>query len=74
MKIVKWLHLSDLHFKSGNDEIFNRNIVLKSLWLDIKKQVQEGLQPDFIVVSGDIAYHGKKEEYQLTINNFFNRF
>lgn len=73
MKLITWLHLSDLHFKSGKEyETFNRYIVLKSLWSDIETQLDKGLKPDFMVISGDIAYHGKSEQYELTIKDFFD--
>jgi len=70
--IITWLHLSDLHFKSGKEaEQFNRKIVLDSLWIDIRKQIQKGLKPDFIFFTGDVAFHGKKDEYDLAIEQFF---
>lgn len=72
MGTITWLHLSDLHFKSGaafND--FNRNIVLDTLWRDISAQMSKGIKPDFIVLSGDIAYHGLKQEYDVAWEYFF---
>lgn len=72
MKIT-WLHLSDLHFKSGHEfEKFNQKIVLEKLWIDIQAQIKKGLRPDFIVFSGDITYNGKNEEYILTKEHFFD--
>jgi predicted MPP superfamily phosphohydrolase len=73
MAIITWLHLSDLHFKSGKEfEQFNRGIVLEALWRDIGNQVAKGLKPDFITMTGDVAYHGKEGEYQLAIEQFFD--
>jgi len=73
MAVVTCLHLSDLHFKSGDEcEEFNQGIVLKALWKDIRTQIAKGLKPDFIVFSGDVAYHGRKEEYELAIERFFD--
>ena len=72
MAVVTWLHLSDLHFKSGKaSEKFNREIVLKALWRDIKKQAASGLEPDFVVFTGDVAYHGRANEYKAAWKKFF---
>ncbi|MBU2547391.1 MAG: metallophosphoesterase, partial [Proteobacteria bacterium] len=63
MNTITWLHISDLHFKE-NDE-WNRNIVLNALLKDVKKCVTgEGLRPDFITVTGDIAFKSAIEEYE----------
>jgi len=73
MAVVTWLHLSDLHFKSGAEfEEFNREIVLEILWDDIKNQIAKGLKPDFIVFTGDVAYHGRRDEYGLAVRHFFD--
>lgn len=64
MSMITWLHISDLHFhpKKG----FNSDIVLKSLLEDITKRIQEDkLQPDFIILSGDIAFSSSPDEYLL---------
>ena len=65
---VKWLHLSDLHF--SHSEQFDRSVVTDALWRDLKRCGDRGLQPDFIVVTGDIAYSGKPEEYELAVEFF----
>jgi 3',5'-cyclic AMP phosphodiesterase CpdA len=73
MAVITWLHLSDLHFKSGKEsEQFNREIVLEALWRDVGNQVTKGLKPDFITMTGDVAYHGKEGEYQSAIERFFD--
>ena len=73
MKKTTWLHLSDLHFKSGKaSEQFNRKIVLDKLWDDIKRVIDsKKLSLDFIAFTGDVAYHGKAEEYELSVEHFF---
>nr|MBC8234528.1 calcineurin-like phosphoesterase [bacterium] len=67
MHTITWLHLSDLHFQK-NDE-YNRGVVLDALWKDISERVNcinsDLGKLDFICVTGDIAYHGKTEEYEL---------
>jgi len=73
MSVIRWLHLSDLHARVDN-EIDNddRAEVLSALWKDIELKVAAGLQPDFIIFSGDIAYHGLKEEFEWAGENFFD--
>jgi predicted phosphodiesterase len=69
MTKITWLHLSDLHFQEGDEH--NRQIVLEALWEDIKTRISEGLEPDFIVFTGDIAFHGCAKEYALAEEHFF---
>ncbi len=64
MASVTWLHLSDWH---QDGETFDRKVVRDALIRDIKERCQ-GISPElekieFIVLSGDIAYWGKPEEY-----------
>jgi len=67
---ITWLHLSDLHFRREN--AYDERIVLRALLQDIQDRGQEdGLHPDFVVVSGDIAFAGKPEEYDLA-RQFFD--
>jgi len=69
---VTWLHLSDLHFKVGSELItYNQAVVLNALWEDIARQISNGLQPDFIVFSGDVAFSGSKKEYDAAADSFF---
>lgn len=61
---LTWLHLSDWHQK-GED--FDRKVVRDALIEDIKNRskISKDLgKVDFIVFSGDLAFSGKKEEYQ----------
>jgi predicted MPP superfamily phosphohydrolase len=70
-KQITWLHLSDLHIKSNDPvESYNRRIILNALFDDIRNQISQGWVPDFIIFSGDLAYKGKKEEYDLAVNSF----
>lgn len=57
------LHLSDLHFREGQD--FDRSVVLDPLLERINKDSARGFLPELIIVSGDIAFSGKKEQYAL---------
>jgi len=71
MTTLTWLHLSDLHFKEKDK--WDEDIVLKALLRDVEKQVdKEGLQPDFIAVTGDIASKASVEEYEHA-KGFFDK-
>lgn len=66
---VTWLHLSDIHFTESST--YDENIVLRALVRDVNEQIHdEGLKPDFIVVTGDIAFSGNPAEYALA-RHFF---
>ncbi|HLP61509.1 MAG TPA: metallophosphoesterase, partial [Candidatus Deferrimicrobium sp.] len=70
MSGLTWLHLSDWHQKGME---FDRKVVRDALIDDIKKrrEIHPDLeQLDFIVFSGDLAFSGKKEEYQATEKHF----
>ncbi len=57
------LHISDLHLKSGDD--FEQGVVFDPLLERVKADREGGLSPEIVVVSGDIAFEGVKEEYEL---------
>lgn len=64
MRAITWLHLSDLHFKES--DAYNMNVVLEAFLQDVPQLLAEdGLHPDFLVVTGDIAFSGKAEQYEL---------
>lgn len=70
-QIITWLHLSDLHFRESR--AYDENIVLKALLRDVDERVQsDGLQPDFVVITGDTAFSGQWSEYKLA-DEFFNK-
>ncbi len=60
--LVTWLHLSDLHYH--HSDTYNADVVKDSLVRDVSELVKtEGLRPDFIVFTGDLAFSGQKEQY-----------
>jgi len=68
---LTWLHLSDWH-QSEMD--FDRKIVRDALLYDIKNRakIDSNLEHiDFIVFSGDVAFSGKSDEYQMIKDNLF---
>ena len=69
MSRVIYYHFTDLHFKQEDD--FDREQVLAALWSDIDNQMEEGLVPDFIVVTGDIAFSAQETEYTRARTLFF---
>ena len=57
------LHISDLHFRS--DSGYESNSILDELVLDVISVCKEGkFKCNMIVITGDIAYSGKKDEYE----------
>jgi hypothetical protein len=61
--VVRVLHLSDFHFRSKTD--WDARTVLGRLVEDIAGLVRDGLGPDLVVLTGDVAHGGKAEEYAL---------
>jgi len=61
---ITWLHLSDLHLRTS--QTYDSSIVLKALLRDITECICEyDLRLDFAVLSGDIAFASRSEEYAL---------
>ena len=57
------LHLSDIHFKA--DKAWDADPVLRALTKFIAKEVEGGLVPDLVAITGDLAFAGTAEEYRL---------
>lgn len=79
MSEIVVLHVSDLHFGIENDKSDKTKYVrlrqremIKSLIDTIQDIINESPEwkPDVIAISGDIAWTGQKEEYQLYKENF----
>ncbi len=68
MSQLTWLHLSDFHFSGeAHYEDAQREAMPSSLALELAK---EGLRPDLVFVTGDIAATGKAAEYERAIRFF----
>jgi len=65
MARINWLHLSDWHQKTNE---FDRKVIAKKLIDDIKtrEKIDRDLGSiDFIVFSGDLAFSGEKNQFEL---------
>ncbi|MBC8393964.1 MAG: metallophosphoesterase, partial [Deltaproteobacteria bacterium] len=63
------LHISDLHMQKY--ESFDQSVVLDSLIERVKQDRKNGINPEIVVVTGDIACSGQKAEY-LDAKAFFD--
>ena len=59
---LTWIHLSDLHFGAGAaSHRFNQTAVIEAIRRDMPKRPWK---PDFVFVTGDIAFSAKPHEYR----------
>lgn len=61
-KKVRWLHISDFHFKRGTS--YDRDVVLNALIESLPAVFQRLGKPDVIFATGDIAFSGSAAEYE----------
>ncbi len=65
MSEITILHLSDIHFRRKKDDQ-NKNFrldVQQKLIQAVKAHLKEHVPPDVVAITGDIAFSGKKPEY-----------
>jgi len=62
--LISLLHFSDIHFQQGHNVIQNRRI---KVFDSIKNELIDK-DAIFILISGDVAYSGKKEEYKIALD------
>jgi formylglycine-generating enzyme required for sulfatase activity len=60
---IRLLHLSDMHFRAGTD--WDADPVLRALRAFIAEEINTGLTPDLVVITGDLAHAGTADEYAL---------
>lgn len=61
---LSWIHISDLHLNLNEQE--EQDIILNKLLDDVEAQMRElVLVPNFIIFTGDLAFNGSKNEYEL---------
>jgi len=70
MRNIRFLVISDLHFKSVHDD---KNKDAINYFLEsITKTISESRGIDFILFSGDIVFSGKKEQYEEIKSELFD--
>jgi predicted MPP superfamily phosphohydrolase len=63
---IRILHLSDLHFRAGpGGTAWDSTSVLGRLVADTAALANNGHKADLVVITGDIAFAGQREEYEL---------
>lgn len=60
---LTWLHLSDFHLRVSTG--WSQDVVLSTMLEDICNRYGVEGRPDFIFLTGDIAFSGKEEEYRF---------
>jgi predicted MPP superfamily phosphohydrolase len=65
------LHISDLHINDSGGESFDRKVVLDPLIRRVAKDLEKGFRPEMVAVTGDIAFKGVTNEYELA-KGFFD--
>jgi 3',5'-cyclic AMP phosphodiesterase CpdA len=58
---VRWLHISDIHFRTKLK--LDQNDAFVRISADLARRKAEGRGPDLIFVTGDIAHSGQATEY-----------
>lgn len=69
MRPLCWLHISDIHMRVS--DAWSQDVVLKAMCDDIDRQRKAGMSPDFILATGDLAFSGHADEYEM-VASFFN--
>jgi hypothetical protein len=59
-----WIHLSDLHIKADGDTA-PQTAVLEDFLRDIESRIGDFGKPQFVLISGDLAYSGREAEYEV---------
>ncbi len=57
------LHLSDLHISKDNNPA--NSAIFNALLKQIEKDSDNGVSPEIVVISGDIAKRGIADEYSI---------
>ena len=64
MRPISWLHVSDIHMRVS--DAWSQDVVLRAMCERIDDLREQGVVADFILATGDLAFSGKREEYDLT--------
>ena len=68
MREIAWLQVSDIHMRQRDE--WSQDVVLRAMADSIRLRRSQGLALDFILATGDLAFSGRKEEYEL-VSRFF---
>ena len=71
MRPITWLHVSDLHLRT--DTAWSQDIVLTALLQHLREAHTDTPTFAFALVTGDIAFSGRADEYSLA-KDFFSAF
>jgi hypothetical protein len=63
MRPITWLQISDIHMRPGDE--WSQDVILRAMAKSIAQARTEGLTLDFALVTGDLAFSGKSNEYEL---------
>ena len=63
MREIAWLQVSDIHMRLRDE--WSQDVVLRAMADSIRQRRAHGLALDFVLVTGDLAFSGKSEEYVL---------
>ena len=61
-----WLLVSDFHLRKTQDT-WAQSVVLQDLVRSAQDRFGNGNGPSFVIVSGDLAFSGAREEYRLVV-------
>lgn len=63
MRPITWLQISDIHMRPRDE--WSQDVVLRAMTKSIDQARSEGRSLDFALVTGDLAFSGKPNEYEL---------
>ncbi|HRY18752.1 MAG TPA: metallophosphoesterase [Candidatus Competibacteraceae bacterium] len=70
MREIAWLQVSDIHMRQRDE--WSQDVVLRAMTDSIRQRRRDqGLTLDFILATGDLAFSGKQDEYEL-VKHFFD--
>jgi calcineurin-like phosphoesterase family protein len=69
---LEWLHVSDFHFVADGD-VFSQQVAARALLDDVTQRVSGGKDIAFVLVTGDVAFSGRRDEYEKA-RAFFSEF